>query len=174
MSKKEVCPWCDTEIVWDDELGREETCPHCYNELEEYRSVQIAADDSEPEHKELELNLDFSNVNEETLNIDELNMDEHGTQDFFQYEQAVDQLREQTDKEALECAQCQEMMVYVGHQMKNEFQSIELTGLFKGLLNNPYSVDVHVCPNCFEVRYVLSDEDRIEFMSTMKRFGEAK
>lgn len=28
-----VCPWCQTEIVWDEELGPEEECPYCSNPL---------------------------------------------------------------------------------------------------------------------------------------------
>src|SRR4051812_7357694 len=36
-----ICPWCQTEIVWDEELGPEEQCPHCLNELGDYRSVAL-------------------------------------------------------------------------------------------------------------------------------------
>ncbi|RRJ64462.1 hypothetical protein EHV15_17185 [Paenibacillus oralis] len=36
-----ICPWCQTEIVWDEELGPEDECPHCHNELKGYRTVSI-------------------------------------------------------------------------------------------------------------------------------------
>ncbi|MGZ7441734.1 hypothetical protein [Paenibacillus sp. TH7-28] len=37
-----ICPWCQTEIVWDEELGPEEECPYCHNELKGYRTLSIA------------------------------------------------------------------------------------------------------------------------------------
>lgn len=176
MGNSEICTWCDTEIVWDPELGRESTCPHCYNELEEYRSIKIEVDSSEPVTEEGELNLDFSHINEEALNMDELIIGEDEAQDVIHYEQALEHINEHTDKETLECVQCEGPMVYVGNQTmgKGGFESITLTGTQEDLLSKSYSVDVHICPDCFEVRYILSDEDRIEFMSTIKRFGEAK
>lgn len=36
-----ICPWCQTEIVWDEELGPEEECPYCHNELKGYRTLSI-------------------------------------------------------------------------------------------------------------------------------------
>ena len=36
-----VCPWCQTEIVWDPEIGPEDECPHCFNELNDYRSIDL-------------------------------------------------------------------------------------------------------------------------------------
>ncbi|WP_308737499.1 hypothetical protein [Paenibacillus sp. AR247] len=44
-----VCPWCQTEIVWDEELGPEDECPYCHNELKGYRtlSIQLGADEEE-------------------------------------------------------------------------------------------------------------------------------
>lgn len=41
MASRQLCPWCDTEIVWDEEFGPEETCPHCHNELSDYKSVTL-------------------------------------------------------------------------------------------------------------------------------------
>lgn len=42
-----VCPWCQSEIVWDEELGPEEHCPHCANELKGYRTLNIDLNDDE-------------------------------------------------------------------------------------------------------------------------------
>lgn len=44
-----ICPWCDSEIVWDPEFGPEELCPHCHNELNGYRTLNIALDEDEDE-----------------------------------------------------------------------------------------------------------------------------
>ncbi|EXX88342.1 hypothetical protein CH50_03625, partial [Paenibacillus darwinianus] len=45
MEEHTVCPWCDTEIVWDEELGPEEYCPHCENDLKAYRTVSFSIDE---------------------------------------------------------------------------------------------------------------------------------
>ena len=39
-----ICPWCQTEIVWDEEIGPENVCPHCENELDEYRTVSFSVE----------------------------------------------------------------------------------------------------------------------------------
>jgi ribosomal protein L37AE/L43A len=48
----QVCPWCQTEIVWDPEIGPEEVCPHCLNELGDYRSVSLRIDGRDEEDPE--------------------------------------------------------------------------------------------------------------------------
>jgi len=45
----QVCPWCQTEIVWDPEIGPEEVCPHCLNELGDYRSVSLKVEELDPD-----------------------------------------------------------------------------------------------------------------------------
>ncbi len=52
MTESTVCPWCQTEIVWDEELGPEKHCPHCDNELEGYRTISLNLDDEEGELEE--------------------------------------------------------------------------------------------------------------------------
>ena len=42
-----MCPWCATEIIWDEELGPEPNCPHCENELGGYRTLSLG-DNEEP------------------------------------------------------------------------------------------------------------------------------
>ncbi|MDN4083917.1 MULTISPECIES: hypothetical protein [Paenibacillus] len=39
-----ICPWCNMEIIWDEELGPEEECPYCHNDLKGYSDI---ADDEE-------------------------------------------------------------------------------------------------------------------------------
>lgn len=53
----EICPWCQTEITWDEEIGPETICPHCANELGNYRTlnVDLAADEDELDDEETEL-----------------------------------------------------------------------------------------------------------------------
>lgn len=51
-----ICPWCQTEIVWDEDIGPEEICPYCNNELKGYRTLNISLgsedefDDEQEDH----------------------------------------------------------------------------------------------------------------------------
>lgn len=47
--EKQICPWCQTEIVWDPEIGPEAECPHCLNELGDYRSISLTVSEDEEE-----------------------------------------------------------------------------------------------------------------------------
>lgn len=49
MTTSAVCPWCQTEIVWDEELGPEEVCPYCENELGDYRTIDVELEQNEDE-----------------------------------------------------------------------------------------------------------------------------
>ncbi|OBA07918.1 hypothetical protein A9P44_00775 [Paenibacillus polymyxa] len=50
-----ICPWCNMEIIWDEELGPEEECPYCHNDLKGYSDLTDEEDESEsvppPAHK---------------------------------------------------------------------------------------------------------------------------
>ncbi|SFS43185.1 hypothetical protein [Paenibacillus sp. 453mf] len=46
-----VCPWCQTEIVWDEELGPEEECPYCNNPLPLEGTVEVEEDTLKEEAK---------------------------------------------------------------------------------------------------------------------------
>lgn len=54
MEEQVVCPWCLTEIVWDEEIGPEQHCPHCSNELSAYRTIELGYDEDEVEEDEYE------------------------------------------------------------------------------------------------------------------------
>lgn len=54
MEEHVICPWCLTEIVWDEEIGPEKHCPHCDNELSAYRTVELGYDEDEVESDEYE------------------------------------------------------------------------------------------------------------------------
>lgn len=49
LDNNNVCPWCHSEIVWDEEIGPEEHCPHCSNELSGYRTLQVGIEQEESE-----------------------------------------------------------------------------------------------------------------------------
>ncbi|WP_307348942.1 hypothetical protein [Paenibacillus polymyxa] len=41
-----ICPWCNMEIIWDEELGPEEECPYCHNDLKGYSDITDDEDES--------------------------------------------------------------------------------------------------------------------------------
>ncbi|MET3208639.1 UNVERIFIED_CONTAM: Zn finger protein HypA/HybF involved in hydrogenase expression [Paenibacillus sp. PvR008] len=42
-----ICPWCNMEIIWDEELGPEEECPYCHNDLKGYSDITDDEDETE-------------------------------------------------------------------------------------------------------------------------------
>ncbi|RKN66094.1 hypothetical protein [Paenibacillus ginsengarvi] len=149
-----VCPWCQTEIVWDEEVGPEETCPHCFNELNDYRSLHVHLDGDE-----LEL------TDDENDELTELNG----------YELAVKKRLEQQE-DVMECARCQDEMVMAGTMNVGEdrfvpFQPSESAPTF---LTPPFKLNVFVCPSCFGVAHSLSDDDRFRLVSELSKEDREK
>ncbi|MCR8644912.1 hypothetical protein NV379_19850 [Paenibacillus sp. N1-5-1-14] len=159
MEEKEqtFCPWCQTEIVWDPEIGPEEECPHCFNELSEYRSLSIDVDgsDNEGEHDE-EATTAPSNL---PLSNEDLWDDAPAGDDA--YRDMVNQCMD-TQLEAPDCAACRELMLFAGTQnVKNKhFTPIVPQALGVPFLTGPFEYHVYVCPSCFRVEHLLSDHDR--------------
>lgn len=68
-----VCPWCQTEIVWDEELGPEEECPYCHNELKGYRTLNIDIGDEEQDEAEDDIyDVDHANDDKQTTDLSDL------------------------------------------------------------------------------------------------------
>jgi Zn finger protein HypA/HybF involved in hydrogenase expression len=59
-----VCPWCQSEIVWDEQIGPEENCPHCFNELGDYRSINLDKNDKDDM-------IDYEEAVEQYLDVQE-------------------------------------------------------------------------------------------------------
>ena len=139
-----VCPWCQSEIVWDPVLGPEETCPYCSNELTDYRSLHI----------ELERN-------DEAQEIDKLHP-------VDRYKVSVKEwLGLQED--GLECPYCQETMMYAGlwTVTKDSFQPHVVEPIGQPFLPAPFAIKTFVCPSCFKVEWTLSDADRIRMANIL-------
>lgn len=138
-----VCPWCQTEIVWDEEVGPEETCPHCFNELNDYRSLHVRLDGDE-----LELADDDDELTE-----------------LSGYEAAVRQ-RLERQEDTMECVRCQDEMVLTGEMTVSEhqFAPARLEGAELAFLPAPFAMKVFVCPSCFHVSQTLSDRDRMRLV----------
>lgn len=153
-----LCPWCQTEIVWDPEIGPEETCPHCLNELGEYRSVnvnitqtghQIMLDDEDDDEDDYEDDFDIS--------------------DF--YDEGVQRLLD-NQEEAPECPSCHSFMLLAGSQKAPaDFVPFVHDELGAPLLSPAFSVHIYVCPSCFKTEQQLSESDRLAMIDLLKQYG---
>ncbi len=136
--QNEICPWCQTEIVWDPEFGREEYCPHCDNELKGYRTLGI------------------------DLDMDDEEADEAGAGAFSaSYEEAAEAYVFAQSEEK-QCLQCQSSMIFTGQQevSATQFKAMVPNGLERPFLTAPFVLDVHTCPNCFQMTYQLDSKSR--------------
>ncbi|MFS0837023.1 hypothetical protein [Paenibacillus sp. 1P03SA] len=157
---KTVCPWCQTEIVWDPEIGPEEECPHCYNELSDYRSIRLGADEEEPDEQADDEEPaaspdDFLDWEEEDSYTDE-------------YAEAIRNVLD-TQEEAPECSACRELMLHGGTQVTAAagYTSVVPGPVGKAFLNPGYKLNVFVCPSCFKVETFLAEEDREKLLAVL-------
>ena len=132
MSSQQLCPWCDTEIVWDDEIGPEESCPHCGNELGDYKTVTYALDRDE----------DLRPVTED-------------------YAEMADAYSDEASRGS-ECSFCGEETIIVGQKKvgEDEFIPRKSKQMNVTLLEAPFTMDVAMCPSCLQISFSLSDESR--------------
>ncbi|MEB3101094.1 hypothetical protein [Ferviditalea candida] len=177
MSKNQVCPWCDTEIVWDEEIGPEENCPHCLNPLGDYRTVNVELDtDGEEETVRPDADLSFSGGQPERK-APEIQRSRTPLvvpdQDYvikdqakMRYEETVERYLESQD-EVPECVQCREFMLYAGDRTVHgsEFRPFVPDGADEPFLQTPFVLRTFVCPSCFHVSFSLSDEDRLRVIN---------
>lgn len=166
-----VCPWCHTEIVWDEELGPEDVCPHCFNELNEYRTLNIQLDSDDEQEKEQE-----SEEEEEAdpfwehAALDPLPsyraLDKYGeSHDLMKYEAGVEEVLDQQE-EAPECPYCHEYMLLTGEQEMTEPQFRPAVHPTRGtpIIHTPFKVQVYICSGCFNVHYSLKEDDRLKLI----------
>jgi hypothetical protein len=183
-----VCPWCQTEIVWDEELGPEAECPHCQNELNEYRTLNIDLDsedeDEDEDEKELEplgskqaYNLPAESIQpfweQDVLSNTTASraLDKYeSSHDLINYEEMVEKVLDHQE-EVPECPLCHDYMMLVGQQQitGSGFQSAVVPALQAAVLNTPFSIDVYVCSGCFHVHTTLCEEDRLRLVQGLSK-----
>ncbi|WP_059051834.1 hypothetical protein [Paenibacillus senegalimassiliensis] len=181
-----ICPWCQTEIVWDEELGPEEECPHCHNELKGYRTLSITLgedNDFEDEAEDHPFNDRKHQHDEEDQDDDNAYWDdeEETSQvggihrlgalaaaggDLLKYESGVEKLLD-GQEEVPECPHCREYMLYAGKQpltAEHGFGVVQPAGLKGPLLPDSAELNVYVCTACFHVSRFLTEEARLSLM----------
>ncbi|WP_281885224.1 hypothetical protein [Paenibacillus sp. YYML68] len=161
-----ICPWCQTEIVWDPEIGPEESCPHCLNDLGPYRSVQLTV-------KQNGHAIQFDD-DEEYDELDELDLEDvMELEAMDEYEEGVQRILDHQDT-APECSSCQSFMLFAGVQsMPAGFLPYVQPALKKTLVQPSFATQVYICPSCFKVEQVLEEKDRIAMTEQIKKLGKA-
>ncbi|MFC0211465.1 hypothetical protein ACFFK0_03210 [Paenibacillus chartarius] len=167
-----ICPWCQTEITWDPDLGPEEICPHCYNELSGYRSIQVNLKPSSARSAELELDEDDEDDLLDEDEWDGLDVPEAEWLDgdeLDSYGEAVQACIEQQE-EAPECVACRELMLHAGDReiAADGYTPVVPLPLGKPFLQAPYKLQVYVCPSCFKVETHLGEADRLLMVEALK------
>jgi hypothetical protein len=156
-----VCPWCDTEIVWDPEFGPEEQCPHCFNDLGEYRSVNLGGTGIDGEGEDDADTGDAGVDGDEDVWPDE-EYDAYGVK----VEQCVDM-----QEEAPECPRCGELMLFAGDRKLDGFNPSAPAPLGQAFLKTVPVLSMYVCPSCFRTESFLSEQDRLEMVQAFKSNG---
>lgn len=178
-----VCPWCDTEIVWDPEIGPENECPHCFNELGSYRSITLrmkpkgeersvaeddeaADEDNAPRGGMIARGGSFRGIVPEDGLPDDESIADDGYDEMTTA--CID-----NQEEAPECSYCHELMLLAGvHRMaEGEFAPAVPQPLGKPFLPAAMVRNVYVCPSCFKVETFLADRDRLAMINIFKEGG---
>lgn len=168
-NKSQVCPWCQTEIVWDPEIGPEDTCPHCLNELGGYRSIKLKLKQSDGDLSLEEDEEDnghhhhhhHHDEDDDALEVDDLLDDYTVDPEPDEYSERVVDCMDMQEY-VPECSNCHEMMLHAGVRIvaAEGFKPKVPAPLGDAFLNAPYSLDVFVCPSCFKTDEYLTKESK--------------
>ncbi|GAB6988361.1 hypothetical protein [Paenibacillus pini] len=175
-----LCPWCQTEIVWDEEIGPEEECPYCHNELNEYRTISIplqpdAGQSNSPAEVVAEEEQDAEEDDWQDDDVQtvpafpSLNQYEN-SHDLLHYEASVEKVMEE-QLEVPECPHCRHYMFLAGTQQVNEQMFIpkEYAAIQAPMLETPFELNMYICSGCFQVQYNLADADRLRIIENLSR-----
>ena len=160
MEQSTVCPWCQTEITWDEETGPENVCPYCENELGDYRtiSVEIERDDDYAEDEgDAESKARAEGAGVRGRFPDNLDMDSFRPVNLrlIALEGKLEKiLNEQL--EVPECPSCREYMIEAGTQTVG------------AILPAPFRLVWYVCPNCHHAHSRLAPEDRERLLANLE------
>lgn len=175
MDDHTICPWCQTEIVWDEEIGPERYCPHCENELSGYRTMQIGIDrddadneDDEQDEEDGEESWDSGIAFDESADSFLTRSREH-----LMLEETVERMLDQQD-EVPECPSCREYMLEVGVEQVTgaQFTPAQSAGLNTPLLTAPFRIIRYVCPSCFSVLGKLAQDDQERMVHVLTKAAD--
>ncbi|MFD2671296.1 hypothetical protein [Marinicrinis sediminis] len=165
----EVCPWCQSELVWDEEIGPEEVCPFCENDLRDYRTVRLSSDEVQEETIAAKKAEEEEQWDEETMALlESLEVDQQ-TETVDQYDEGIQQLLMEQE-EVLLCNSCQSEMIWAGtEEVKAKRFNPRQMADGTPLVALPFRKDIHLCPHCFELKEVMNREDRLKSLQQLAR-----
>lgn len=194
----QICPWCDTEIVWDEELGPEEFCPHCGNELKGYRTISIGlnagdtdggGEDQEEDEEDLLADVWKPEQAEQNWELDAYDEEEeeagHGqaklaalkgfnaaNTSLIAFDHAVERMLDEQE-EVPECPSCREYMLETGRQtVEAGYVATVHKPSSEELLPAPLHIVWYVCPACFHVLNRLAAHDRDRFVGRLSKLAD--
>ncbi|WP_127532609.1 hypothetical protein [Paenibacillus kobensis] len=188
MSKHEhedngtICPWCHSEIVWDEEIGPEEFCPHCSNELTGYRTVQIGVDeemedsDAHDHSHDEEQEEDWSDEsNEWTESAKSGDGFRQARRSSFAIEERIERVLDD-QLEVPECPSCRGYMLEAGvHTVTGDsYKPSVPVSIGQPLLPVPFETVLYVCPVCYETSTKLSLQARERMTSLLEQSANHK
>jgi hypothetical protein len=186
-NEQQVCPWCQMEIIWDPEIGPEEECPHCLNQLTGYRTLPLNSavedeDDDEAVYAGSDTKSDEDNITPVDLNqpLEEDELDDY--EDLLEESKAKDSYQESvmqcldTQLEVPECFRCQDLMLFAGVQRVDPtvFVPEIPVALGQSFLPKRFELQLYVCPSCFATESMLSPDDRELMVKIIKGIGSNK
>lgn len=180
MEQNQICPWCLTEIVWDEEIGPESHCPHCENELGGYRTMRVglgAEDEADAAGgNDADDWLDEEELDEQELDEQEedagggwMDADSEGfrgaSRSSLAAEGAIQRIIDEQG-EVPECPVCREYMLEAGEQSVGgeQFRPAVPPSLGIPVVPNPFRLIWYICPSCYHTSSQLSHKDREEML----------
>jgi len=157
MEQPVICPWCQTEIVWDEEVGPEPYCPHCDNELDGYRTISFSVD-----HDEEETEDEQEDAND-AAGLEALDPQgyRHTNPGLLALEEKLESMLD-LQEEVPECPVCREYMLELGKQTVTAegWQPTVHEPLGGPLMTAPFRMVWYVCPSCYHMQNRLALGDR--------------
>ncbi|MFF2888934.1 hypothetical protein [Paenibacillus sp. NPDC057967] len=171
--ESQVCQWCLSEIIWDEEVGPETHCPHCENELSAYRSVQVglARDEEQGNSEDDSDEEDWQDEEDEpdTSWMNDENGFRGGNRSMLAAEGVIQRMIDE-QLEVPECPACREYMLETGTQKVGGegYKPSENGAIGISVLPNPHTIHLYVCPSCYHTASFLSLRDREEMVSRLE------
>jgi len=183
-----ICPWCQSEIIQEPGQEPDKFCPVCDNELSGYRTLQFGLGEDEDEDKE-----ETEYVEEEaavygrtplrglTEDLDGLDLEGDGDlrakdEDLLRYEDTVEAILDEQEF-VPECPQCREYMLETGKHVVRaaEFEPKRPRRLRgAAIMEAPFAMTLYMCPSCFTMAQMLSEEDRSRIGDNLSQDPEAE
>jgi len=162
MEMQTVCPWCESNIIWDEEIGPEKYCPHCENEISGYRSLEIDAKFEEEDE------LETFRSEEDDWEEEEQGSILRSKREIAANSTIQALLNEQY--EMPECTNCREYMLEIGEQAIGEKEGFQakvasVSGL--PIVRSNMKVIWYVCPSCYRTDNYVSFEDRQQMLESL-------